>query len=77
MTTYTEQQKRKIDAQLRENRNDMHEQLNEVNPNSNKWWSLKEAEMKISNLLMFATYEEKNKLAQVVCTKQNKKQKNE
>ena len=66
MTTFTKQQQNAIDAQLRENRNDISEHLNEVDQNSNKWWSLKESEMKISNLLMFGSYEEKNQMAQIV-----------
>jgi len=66
MMTFTEQQQKAIDAQLRENRNDISEHLNEVDQNSNKWWSLKESEMKISNLLMFGSYEEKNQMAQIV-----------
>ena len=66
MTTYTDQQKKAIDAQLRENRIDIAEQLNEVDQNSDKWWSLKETEMKISNLLIFGSYEEKNQMAQIV-----------
>jgi hypothetical protein len=66
MMTFTKQQQNAIDAQLRENRIDISEHLNEVDQNSDKWWSLKETEMKISNLLMFGSYEEKNQMAQIV-----------
>jgi len=66
MRTYTEQQQKAIDSQLRENRVDVFDQLNEVDETSDKWWSLKETEMKISNLLMFGSYEEKNQTAQII-----------
>ena len=66
MTTFTQAQKIQIDNQLRQNRADIVDTINEVEQGSDKWFSLKEAEMKISNLLMFASYEEKNKTAQVV-----------
>ncbi len=66
MTTFTQAQKIQIDNQLRQNRADIVDIINEVEQGSDKWFSLKEAEMKISNLLMFASYEEKNKTAQVV-----------
>lgn len=67
MTTFTEQQKTQIDNILRENRNDLSERLGEVENGSDKWWSLKESESNISKLLMFGTYEEKNKIAQIQC----------
>jgi hypothetical protein len=66
MTTFTQAQKIQIDNQLRQNRADIVDTINEVEQGSDKWFSLKEAEMKISNLLMFASYEERNKTAQVV-----------
>ncbi len=66
MTTFTQAQKIQIDNQLRQNRADIVDIINEVEQGSDKWFSLKEAEMKISNLLMFASYEEKNKTAHEV-----------
>ena len=68
MTTfkYTQEQKNEIESVLRSNQRDARDEMNEIEEGSEKWWNLKSHETKLTSLLMFGSWHEKNEIAQVV-----------